>query len=136
MAHEVYFIFYVADQERSTAFYTEVLQRQPILDVPGITEFELMDGSILGLLRTTSASKLLGASWFEQPDDSTTPRAELYLVVDGPEAYHARALACGARELSAMAVRDWHHRAAYSLGPDGYVLAFAEKLDRAGPGGA
>lgn len=35
------FILYVADQARSTAFYSTLLNRAPTLNVPGMTEFEL-----------------------------------------------------------------------------------------------
>jgi hypothetical protein len=38
-------------------------------------------------------------------------------------------LTAGAKELSAMAARDWGHAAAYSLDPDGHVLAFAKELN-------
>ena len=52
----------------------------------------------------------------------------LYLLVDDPAAFHARALAAGARELSPLQARDWGDAAAYSLDPDGHVLAFARRL--------
>jgi len=32
-------------------------------------------------------------------------------------------------ELSGVENRDWGHRAAYSLDPDGHVLAFAEQIE-------
>ena len=57
-----------------------------------------------------------------------TPRAELYVVVDDPAGHHARALAAGAVELSPLAARDWGHRVAYSMDPDGHVLAVAAPL--------
>jgi uncharacterized glyoxalase superfamily protein PhnB len=57
--------------------------------------------------------------------EPTGNRAELYLVVDDPAAFHARALAAGARELSPLRRRDWGDEAAYSLDPVGTVLAFA-----------
>jgi hypothetical protein len=41
---------------------------------------------------------------------------------------HKSALAHGAIELSRLVKRDWGHVVAYSLDPDGYVLAFAEKI--------
>ena len=53
------------------------------------------------------------------------PRCELYLVTPAPAAAHARAIAAGASELSPLQPRDWGHDAAYSLDPDGHVLAFA-----------
>jgi hypothetical protein len=126
---EAYFILYVSDQAESALYYGEVLDRKPILDVPGITEFELRDGSILGLIPVQSAGRLLGKSLFRS--SSKVPKAELYLVVDDPGICHQRALDRGATELSPMQLRDWGHRAAYSMDHDGHVLAFAEKVAQA-----
>jgi uncharacterized glyoxalase superfamily protein PhnB len=53
------------------------------------------------------------------------PRAELYLHVADPAAFHRRALQAGALELSPPLPRDWGDVVAYSLDPDGHVLAFA-----------
>ena len=39
-----------------------------------------------------------------------------------------QSLHAGAIEISPMADRDWGHRAAYSLDPDGHLLAFAEEI--------
>jgi len=125
---EAYFIIYVADQRQSADFYRKVLEREPIVDVPGITEFPIRDGTILGVMPLTSAAKLIGATHFAESPPQRAPRAELYLVVEAPGSYHARALANGATELSPMQERDWGHRAAYSMAPNGHVLAFAERI--------
>jgi len=129
---EAYFIFYVADQARGAAYYRAVLDVEPILDVPGITEFRLFDGAVLAVMPAASARRLLGDVVPSADEMSMRPKAELYLVVDDPEAHHARALANGGTELSPMQARDWNHRAAYSLDPDGHVVAFAEKTGTAG----
>jgi len=47
---EVHFILYVQDQARSMEFYSGVLQMAPVLDVPGMTQFELPGGALLGLM--------------------------------------------------------------------------------------
>ncbi len=120
-----HFILYVADQERSAAFYEAVLGLAPRLHVPGMTELELPGGAVLGLMPEGGIRRLLGDAL---PDPATArgvPRAELYLLIDDPCAFHARALAAGALELSPLLPRDWGHLAAYSLDPDGHVLAFA-----------
>ncbi len=116
-----HFILYVGDQGASTAFYRRVLAAEPVLDVPGMTEFTLTDGAVLGLMPEAGIARLLAGA-FSPPSGF---RAELYLVVPDPAAAHARALAAGARELSALAPRDWGAEVAYSLDPDGHVLAFA-----------
>ena len=118
------FILYVRDQSKSREFYAIALGMAPRLDVPGMTEFELAAGCVLGLMPEKGIKRLLP----ELPDPqsgSGIPRAEVYLTVPDPAVYHARALAAGARELSPLAPRDWGDKAAYSLDPDGHVLAFA-----------
>lgn len=119
-------ILHVSDQYRSRDFYAAALDTAPTLDVPGMTEFTLSGGAVLGLMPLEGIRRLLGAPLRSLGDSTGPPRAELYLVVPDAAAAHGRALAAGARELSALAVRDWGQRAAYSADPDGYVLAFAE----------
>jgi uncharacterized protein len=119
------FIFYVADQERSTHFYSQVLGIEPRLHVPGMTEFDLPGGGVLGLMPEQGVRTLLGEALPDPGAARGTPRAELYLLLDDPGLFHARALAAGAVELSPLLPRDWGHLAAYSLDPDAYVLAFA-----------
>lgn len=123
------FILYVSDQARSTKFYRQVLDLAPTLNVPGMTEFTLADHCVLGLMPEAGIKRLLGDRLPDPTAGNGLPRAELYLMVTEPEAYHRRALAAGAIELSELKDRDWGHRAAYSLDPDGHVLAFAEALD-------
>lgn len=120
-----HFILYVADQAASTAFYADVLAMKPRLNVPGMTEYEMPGGAVLGLMPESGIRRLLGASLPDPAEARGTPRAELYLLVGDPAPYHARAIAAGAQELSPLLQRDWGHRAAYSLDPDGHVLAFA-----------
>jgi catechol 2,3-dioxygenase-like lactoylglutathione lyase family enzyme len=122
-----YFILYVADQERSTAFYKAVLASEPLLHVPGMTEFTLPSGAILGLVPERRIKALLGPALPDPAAAHGIPRAELYLLLEAPEALHERALRSGAHELSAMAARDWGHTVAYSLDPDGHVIAFARR---------
>ncbi len=124
---EAIFILYVADQQLSAKFYASVLALQPVLDVPGMTEFLLRGGAKLGLMPQAGIRKLLGDALPDPAAAAGVPRAELYLIVDDAAAYHARALKCGAIELSPLQLRDWGDRAAYSLDPDGHVIAFAER---------
>ena len=125
MPSAAHFILYVADQTRSTAFYATVLATEPRLDVPGMSEFLLPGGAILGLMPESGIRKLLGEVLPDPSLGRGVPRAELYLLVSDPNAFHQRALACGATELSPLRHRDWGHSAAYALDPDGHVLAFA-----------
>ncbi|NNN07141.1 MAG: glyoxalase [Elusimicrobia bacterium] len=124
---QAHLIFYVADQKSSAVFYERVLGLKPQLDVPGMTEFRLGEGAILGLMPSAGIKRLLGAKLPDPETAAGIPRAELYFVVDDPAAYHRKALANGARELSALGPRDWGHDAAYCLDPNGHVLAFARR---------
>ncbi|MDP8206235.1 MAG: hypothetical protein P9L92_06195 [Candidatus Electryonea clarkiae] len=121
-----HFILYVSDQKKSTRFYEAVLEQKPTLNVLGMTEFELNDGSVLGLMPSHGIKKLLGDKLPDPLIAQGIPRSELYLVVKNPDKYHSRALRNGAVELSPLEVRDWGDEAAYSLDLDGHVLAFAK----------
>lgn len=121
--HAAHFILYVADQDKSTDFYTKVFDKPPHLNVPGMTQFDLPGGSTLGLMPTAGIKRLLGDSL---PDPApATPRSELYLLVDDPSAYLQRAVDVGATELSPVLPRDWGDNAGYCLDPDSHVLSFA-----------
>jgi len=122
---DVHLILYVRDQEASTAFYSAVLGREPRLHVPGMTEIELSEGAVLGLMPEAGIARLLGDALPDPAAGRGVPRAELYLRVGSPEDFHRRAVASGARELSPLQMRSWGHEVAYSLDPDGHVLAFA-----------
>lgn len=121
----VHFILFVADQAQSKAFYETLFGIPPSLNVPGMTEFELGNDVILGVMPERGIGRLLGVAVADANSSAGVVRGEIYLVVADPADYHARALSLGARELSALLRRDWGHDVAYSVDPDGYVLAFA-----------
>lgn len=125
MIPETLFILYVSDQRRSADFYGSVLASAPRLDVPGMTEFVLPGGGVLGIMPESGIRRLLGTA---VPDPSLAqgiPRAELYLLLDSIDAFLARAIAAGAVLLSPAQARDWGHTVVYLADPDGHVLAFA-----------
>ncbi|MFN8657441.1 MAG: VOC family protein [Candidatus Obscuribacterales bacterium] len=121
-----HFILYIRNQELSTLFYASVLNAQPSLDVPGMTEFQLSDTSILGLMPEAGIKRLLSERLPDPAAGYGIPRAELYLRVPDAPQYHARALAAGALELSPPLQRDWGDTVSYCLDPDGHVVAFAD----------
>ena len=125
-AVRTHMIFYVHDQERSKEFYERVLGMAPSLHVEGMTEFMLAGDCVLGLMPVAGIKRLLGGTLPDPSKAAGIPRAELYLVVEEARLYHAAALANGARELSPLAERNWGDSVAYSLDPDGHVLAFAQ----------
>lgn len=121
-----HFIFYVKDQKLSTLFYTSVLNVAPVLNVPGMTEFQLSETSKLGLMPEAGIKRLLSERLPDPGAGQGIPRAELYLRVPDAPQYHARALAAGALELSSALPRDWGETVSYCLDPDGHVIAFAD----------
>lgn len=121
-----HFILYVANQESSTKFYSTVLDIQPTLNVPGMTEFTFSDSCVLGLMPEKGIKRLLGESLPDPSQAHGVPRSEIYLHVADPNRFHRRALNSGAKELSAVAPRDWGDLAGYSIDQDGHVIAFAK----------
>ena len=57
-------ILYVKSQEQSTSFYSFILEKQPSLNVPGMTEFELNTQLKLGLMPQEGIAKILGTFIF------------------------------------------------------------------------
>lgn len=124
----VHVILFVRDQDRSTRFYAEVLVREPRMQVDGMTEFDLADGAVLGLMPESGIRRLLGSALPAAAPAGAGPRSELYVEVDEPELHLDRAVAAGAELVSPCSDRDWGATAGYCLDPDGHLLAFASTL--------
>ena len=69
--------------------------------------------------------RLLGDAIRHPSQAAGVARSELYLIVGDAATVHATALDAGAREVSPLEPRAWRHSVAYSLDPDGHVLAIA-----------
>ena len=118
-------ILYVRDQAQSTTFYKKVFGIDPVLEVPGMTQFTLENGASIGLMPEKGIKSLLGGGLPDPAPGNGIPRAEIYLLVFEPEIFHTRVLAAGGTEVSPLEARPWGDKVAYSLDPDGHVLAFA-----------
>jgi uncharacterized glyoxalase superfamily protein PhnB len=121
-------ILFVADQARSTKFYSRVFGVEPNLNVPGMTEFRIAPGAVLGLMPRDSAARLFADTVTIAVEDDFHKATELYLLVDDADVYLQRAIEAGAREISPLTVRDWGHRAGYFLDPDGHIIALADDV--------
>jgi len=119
-------IIYVAHQKQSTAFYQSVLGKKPLLDVPGMTEFELSNGLLLGIMPEENIARLLGDTVPHPGSGSGIPRSELYLPVQDPESSYKMLIQNGGKGISPPEKRTWGHIVAYGIDPDGHVLAFAK----------
>lgn len=121
-------ILYVADQQKSREFYSSILQRQPDLDVPGMTEFILTKELKLGLMPESGIAKILKDRTPHPASGNGIPRCELYLLVDSLSEAFEQSLKAGATEVSAIQDRDWGDRVGYVSDPDGHIIAFAEQI--------
>lgn len=121
MIDRAHIILFVEDQQLSKQFYEAVFGQAPSLDVPGMTEFEIGESTVLGLMPRTGARRLLNIEF------GNAPQSEIYLLVDDPEQCVQRALSAGATLLSEYTARDWGDYAGYIRDPDGHIIAFAKR---------
>jgi len=121
-------ILFVADQQKSRDFYSSVLQMNPELDVPGMTEFKLIDGLKLGLMPENGIARILSDQTPHPKTGSGIPRCELYLLLDNIDEAYERALKAGAKEISKIQDRDWGNAVGYLSDPDGHLIAFAKRI--------
>jgi lactoylglutathione lyase len=121
------FILYVADPVKSTAFYRSILHREPVLNMPGMTEFLLAPDCKLGLMPESGIATILGDSTPHPASGSGIPRCELYLRVADVHTEYLNAIQAGAQSLHPVIRRDWGDTVGYLLDPDGHVIAFATK---------
>ena len=125
---EIEFILYVADQEKSKDYYEQLLQTNPSLDVPGMTEFKLSDKVKLGLMPENGIAKILQAKTPHPQQGNGIPRCELYLKVPHAEEYINRGIQLGGKEISELQNRDWGDKVGYISDLDGHIIAFAESI--------
>ncbi len=118
-------ILYVSDQERSASFYRNILGSEPVLHVPGMTEFLLTSSCKLGLMPERGIARILCPVTQHPAEGNGIPRCELYLMVDDPEKSLQTAILAGASEISKAMPRDWGDTVAYCQDPDGHIIAFA-----------
>lgn len=126
--NKFHFILYVEDQQKSTEMYAELFEKKPILNVPGMTEFELSENVVLGLMPNKSIAKII-APILPNPSNGTgIPRCELYLYVNQIESIYERCQSLSFVQISPLIDRDWGDKAFYIADKDGHVIAFAEKI--------
>ena len=123
----VMLIIYVKEQKKSRDFYRSVLGEEPVLDVPGMTEFKINENVILGLMPGDGIFKILEEK-MDNPNGLTNiPKCEIYLYVGDPASCYEKALNSGARGISSLRLRNWGDVVAYCADFDGNVIAFASK---------
>ena len=121
-------ILYVADQQSSTTFYSNLLRKNPDLNVPGMTEFILSETCKLGLMPNDGIAKIITPKTKHPSTGTGIPRCELYFTVDDPDQIYTYASAQKILVVSPPEDRDWGHRVVHLQDPDGHIIAFAKQI--------
>ncbi len=121
-------ILYCKDQQKSRDFYSKILNQAPILDLSGMTEFQLTSEVKLGLMPESGIVKILGNKTPNPDLGNGIPRCELYIYVENPDASFINAINFGAKEVSKAELRDWGDIVSYVSDIDGHIVAFAKKI--------
>ncbi len=124
--NNVLFILYVKNQDKSKEFYKSLLMIKPRLDVPGMTEFELFNGVVLGLMPENGIVRLLEGKIINPEKANGIPRSEVYLYVDNPDYYYQKLIELGGKGISSSMKRSWGDVVAYGSDLDGHIIAFAK----------
>ncbi len=119
-------ILYVADQKKSMEFYSVILEKAPVLHVPGMTEFMLTDHVKLGIMPESSIAKILAGMTPHPKNGRGIPRCELYIRTGNFEEQYNLAIKHGAKEISKIQHRDWGDDVGYVSDMDGHIIAFAK----------
>jgi lactoylglutathione lyase len=120
-----YVILYVGDLERSIAFYREMVGLQLKLQDRGYAEF-VTEGTKFGLFERAKLPELIG-----RVARAGGPGGEVAFLVEDVDAESARLRAAGAQILAGPTDRPWGHRTLHLLDPDGFVVEFAQEIERA-----
>lgn len=128
MINQVQFILYVKNQEESTFFYEKILQRKPILNVPGMTEFILSENTKLGLMPNDGIAKIISKTLPHPNLGVGIPRCELYLYIENLKSLYFKIKTLNVQIVSELSNRDWGDNAFYIADLDGHIIAFAEKI--------
>jgi uncharacterized glyoxalase superfamily protein PhnB len=123
---EIEFILFVADQAASRDFYAKVLDLSPVLDVPGMTEFQLSTNCKLGLMPKAGIARIICPAMPDPAENKGVPSCELYLRMEKAAEKFELAIANGAKLVSPFQARNWGHEVGYFADLDGNIVAFAK----------
>jgi lactoylglutathione lyase len=122
-----YVILYVEDLARSIAFYRDLVGLPFKLSEHGYAEFK-GEGVKFGLFERERLSDLIG-----EISAPAGPAHEVAFLVEDADAEFERLSAEGVRILRGPQDRPWGHRTLHFVDPDGYVVEFAQEIERQTP---
>lgn len=125
--NNIMFVLYVKDQKRSKCFYQELFGFEPILDVTGMTEFELAANVTLGIMPEDGIVRILEGNIPHPETANGIPRSEIYVYVDNPDNYYHKLIEAGGKGISCGATRSWGDYVSYGADLDGHIIGFARK---------
>jgi lactoylglutathione lyase len=125
MNHIGYVILFVADLERSTAFYRDVIGLPFKLRGDGYVEFAT-EGTRFGLYDRNRLGELTG----QDAEAPGRPGGEVVFLVGDVDAEAERLRGAGARVLKGPMDRAWGHRTLHVEDPDGFVVELAQEIPR------
>lgn len=73
-------------------------------------------------------AKILGDKTQHPESGNGIPRCELYFYVEDIQLEFDNAVKCGAKPINPILNRDWGDKVCYFSGPDGHIIAFAQKI--------
>lgn len=117
---------FVADPQRSKAFYQRVLECEPIYEDDAAVAFR-HDGTVVNLLRREDAPELVEPAAVAAADSG--PNVLLTLAVDDVDAAAAGFQNRDVELLNGPLDRPWGVRTACFADPDGHVWELAQRLD-------
>jgi lactoylglutathione lyase len=120
-----YVILFVADLERSVAFYRDMLGLPFKLYGDGYAEFATR-GTRFGLYDRNRLQELTG----QGPEAPQRPGGEVVFLVADVDAEAERVGAAGATILAGPVDRAWGHRTVHLEDPDGFVVELAQEIPR------
>ena len=120
-----YVILFVADLERSVAFYRDVLGVPFKLQGDGYVEFATQ-GAKFGLYDRNRLGELTG----QGASRPVEPGGEVVFLVEDVDAEAERLRAAGATILMGPVDRAWGHRTLHVEDPDGFVVELAVEIPR------
>lgn len=74
----IHTILCVEDQQKSSGFYSKIFRKKPVLNVPGMTEFQLTNNFKLGLMPNVEIAEILKKQTPHPKLGNEIPRCELY----------------------------------------------------------